>query len=297
MSTVNGKIWLKNFLGPKAYEKIKYFIGVCQTNIRKFTSKLYGFPQLNCFPSACIHTNSISTISNWGYLSRGFRDESFIKDCIVKIRSNTMVTHDGLLTTFDIASHILREDIPGAFVETGCCKGGSAAMMAFAAIRQNKSRPMHLFDSFQGLPFPSKEEYEPWMENAWKISDIHANGALSTSGALLADRVEVENILFNVAGYSKKEIFFHVGWFQDTVPVAKDNIKNISLLRLDGDLYESTLVCLRNLYPLVVRGGFVIIDDYGLKGCKIACEEYFKEINIRPYLSYIDEIGRYFIKN
>jgi len=208
-----------------------------------------------------------------------------------------MVTHDGLLCTFDIASHVVRANIKGAFVETGCCKGGAAAMMAFAALHQEQTRMMHLFDSFEGLPNPSKNEYEPWMEAAWKISQNNANGELVASGALLAERVEAENVLFDIAGYPKDKIFFHVGWFQNTVPSAKNDIGNIALLRLDGDLYESTIVCLRNLYPLVASGGFVIIDDYGLKGCRNACEDYFKEININPYLSHIDEIGRYFIKN
>jgi O-methyltransferase len=88
-----------------------------------------------------------------------------------------------------------------------------------------------------------------------------------------------------------------VGWFQETLPKARNLIGEISLLRLDGDLYESTLVCLRNLYPSVVRGGFVIIDDYGLKGCRMACEFYFEEIGINPYLHHIDAVGRYFVKD
>jgi O-methyltransferase len=297
MFLIKFKVWLKKLLGFGSYEKLKIFLGSSHSCIRKFISSLFGFPQINCFPSDCIHTNSIWTIGNWKYLNRGYKDELLIKNCIVKVRNYTMVTHDGLLSTFDICSHIVRANIKGAFVEMGCCKGGAAAMMAFAVANQKQTREIHLFDSFKGLPNPTSKEYEPWMKAAWNISKGDADGALIGSGALLAERVEAENVLFKIAGYPADKVFFHVGWFQDTLPEVKESIGNIALLRLDGDLYDSTIVSLRNLYPQVVSGGFIIIDDYGLKGCRDACKDYFNEINIKPYLSYIDEIGRYFIKN
>ena len=296
MNSHNIKVYLRFFIGRGAYEILKKSIGFVQGYFRLAANSLAGFPSSNCFPSDMIHTNSIWTLSNWKFLNRGYVDEPYIKSCIANIRNHTMVTHDGLMSTFDIASHILRSNIKGVFVETGCCKGGSAAIMAFALIRHDQFRVMHLFDSFEGLPNPSIDEYESWMQTDWNIPQVNADGSLVSSGALLAERADVENLLFNIVGYPKDKVLFHVGWFQDTVPSSKDSIGDIALLRLDGDLYESTLVCLRNLYPLVVRGGFIIIDDYGLKGCRMACDDYFEEINIRPYLSYIDGIGRYFIK-
>jgi hypothetical protein len=296
MLIIKYKIWLMNTLGAKRYKILKKFFGASHRYLRTFTLRLCGFPKANCFPTNCIHTNSIWTISNWKYLNRGYSDELFIKNCIVKVRDYTMVSYDGLLSTFDISSHIVRTNIEGSFVEMGCCKGGAAAIMAFAITSQKQTREIHLFDSFKGLPNPIKEEYEPWMASAWNISRGNANGELIASGALLGERAEAEYAMFNLAGYPANKVFFHAGWFQDTLPKAKNIVGNIALLRLDGDLYESTIVSLRNLYPLVVNGGFIIIDDYGLKGCRDACEDYFKEININPYLSYIDEIGRFFIK-
>ena len=87
---------------------------------------------------------------------------------------------------------------------------------------------------------------------------------------------QVEEFLVGRLNVSPQNLIFHVGWFQQTVPQAAKEIREIALLRLDGDLYESTVVCLENLYDAVVPGGFIIIDDYGyLEGCRRAVNEFF----------------------
>jgi hypothetical protein len=65
-------------------------------------------------------------------------------------------------------------------------------------------------------------------------------------------------------------------------------------LRLDGDLYESTEICLKYLYPKVSVGGVVIIDDYALDGAKMAVCDYFND-NV-PEMKLIDGGVVYFIK-
>ena len=98
-------------------------------------------------------------------------------------------------------------------------------------------------------------------------------------------------------GYPKNKINLIKGWFQDTLNVNKKFIKNIALLRLDGDFYESTMITLEELYPLVSKGGVVIIDDYGgFQGCKKAVDEYFDKINYHPPLIYVENSIRYFVK-
>jgi len=254
-------------------------------------------PQNYKFPALLVHTHDPWTIKNWKHLSRGYDEEERIKICIERIRGHTMVTHDGLLHSYRIARYIVRRLVPGAFVETGCCQGGAAAMLAYAALHEGEERSLHLFDSFKGLPKPHRFEWQEWMERDWKISKQDATGEITASGALVADKSDAERVLFEIVCYSKASVFFHVGWFQDTIPRACNFIGEISLLRLDGDLFDSTLVALRHLYPLVVKGGFVIIDDYALIGCRSACETYFKEEGIDPYLHYIDGVARYFVKN
>lgn len=276
---------------PSKFGFLKYFNRVIPN-----TTGVPTAPRENCFPTYFIHTNDKWTLANWDYLNRGYADEAYIKEAITKVRNYTMVTHDGLLATYDIASYLVRANIEGAFVETGVHRGGSTAMMAFAALRQGKARDLHLFDSFEGIPHPVEAEYEDWMEDQWGVPKKEADGALVGSGRIAAEQCHAEKVLYEIAGYPKERIKFHVGWFQDTAPLAKDSIDRIALLRLDGDLYESTLVCLKHLYPLVVKGGFVIVDDYAFKGCRMACEEYFAELGIQPYMHHIDHLARYFVK-
>jgi hypothetical protein len=82
---------------------------------------------------------------------------------------------------------------------------------------------------------------------------------------------------------------FHEGWFQDTIP--KVVMGPIALLRLDGDLYESTKVCLEGLYPKVSKGGWVIVDDYALTGCRKAVHEYLDRIGLSPKIIPVEGGG------
>jgi O-methyltransferase len=267
-------------------------------NWRNFFLKRSGLPDDFCFNSTFIHTNNLFTQKYWKHLHRGYDDESFIKDSVQKIRHYTMCSYDALANLSAIVCYLEEGQVSGAFVETGVCQGGSSALMAISSLKWGKSRRhLHLFDSFEGLPMPIKEkDYCDWMERDWRIKEKDCDGQLVSSGALIATKANAEEVLFSIAQYPRELATFHVGWFQNTVPPAAASIGPIALLRLDGDLYESTLVCLRHLYPLVIRGGFIIIDDWGLKGCRTACEEYFKEIGIRPYIHFVDGTVRYFIK-
>jgi hypothetical protein len=108
----------------------------------------------------------------------------------------------------------------------------------------------------------------------------------------------MENVqeTFNKYNLPLDNVNFVKGWFQHTVPV--NEVEEISILRLDGDLYESTLVCLQHLYPKVVTGGAVIIDDYALTGCRLAVEHYFESIKQdMPDMICVDgNMVHYFIK-
>lgn len=279
-------------IGRFVYRSIRHLYALIPSVAGEICNRSKG----DLFPSDLIHTNDKRTLDNWGYLQRGYDDEPQIKDLISKIRSHTMVTHDGLLVTYDIARYLVRSKIEGSFVEAGVHRGGSAAMMAYAALQQGGARRLHLFDSFEGIPNPSAIDYEEWMEDSWGVQRKDANGLLVASGKIAAEKHFSEELLSKTVGYPMNQVTFHVGWFQNTVPTSTTSIGPIALLRLDGDLYESTLVCLRHLYPLVVRGGFIIVDDYLFKGCRLACDEYFAEIGAKPYMHHIDKLAKYFIK-
>jgi len=107
----------------------------------------------------------------------------------------------------------------------------------------------------------------------------------------------VKENLFHRATLDADRVEFHVGWFQDTVPVAAENLGPIAVLRLDGDWYASTQVCLQHLYPLLSRGGILILDDYYYwEGCKKATDEYRQQHGITTPMVQVDSSCGYWIK-
>ena len=172
-------------------------------------------------------------------------------------------------------------------------------MIALAQLDAGKTgrRKIHLFDSFEGLPKGSEDHDD---EKLKIICGVQKSNSLEPSGALTASMDFSKSLLINKIKYPEEYFVFHKGWFQETIPnaIKKGVVRKISLLRLDGDLYESTKVCLENLWDLVVPGGVVIIDDYGcFSGCKKATNEFFSARNLKPYLhhAYPSSI-RYIIK-
>lgn len=155
--------------------------------------------------------------------------------------------------------------LDGCFVECGVGAGAQIAAMQLANFDFKKE--IFGFDSFQGIPIGcAYDEVQPGTGDK-----LTGKGELVSSGVTVHSKKDVQNN-FRQLGISLKNVFLIEGWFQDTV---KDFSKPIALLRLDGDLYESTMVCLKYLYPLVVEGGVIIVDDYTLPGCRRAIDEYF----------------------
>jgi O-methyltransferase len=156
--------------------------------------------------------------------------------------------------------------IPGAVVECGVWRGGMVAGIAKAL---GPDRTYVLFDSFEGLP-PAQEVDGP-AAMAWQRD---------TSSPQYYDncRAEMDAARAAMRAAGVHEADLRKGWFDETVPAFASTGTSIALLRLDGDWYESTLICLQHLFPLVVRGGIVIIDDYGVwDGCTRAVHTYLAE--------------------
>ena len=174
-------------------------------------------------------------------------------------------------TLWDQSCQVLHADIPGSFVECGVWRGGSAAVMALAIRHCGQARDLHLFDSFEGLPEPTEKDGSV----AKEYSGGRASGSLKSVDQCKAGLEEVQAFLLGHLGLDAPKVHFHVGWFQDTLPKIAPKLGPIALLRLDGDWYESTRLCLESLYPLISRGGMVVLDDYyDWTGCKQATDEY-----------------------
>jgi O-methyltransferase len=144
----------------------------------------------------------------------------------------------------------------------------------------NTDRQVWVADSFQGLPKP-----DPIRHPADRGVDYTMHPELS---------VGVEEVRHNFERYGllDEQVRFLVGWFKDTLPGAP--IDQIALLRLDADLYESTLDALTCLYPKLSVGGYCIVDDYGaLEACRRAVHDYRRDHGITEPIHAVDWTGVY----
>jgi len=217
------------------------------------------------------------------------------------VRSHTMVVYGKLVTLYQQAVFCERQGLAGSFVECGTWKGGAVGLMALANLAHGQTRrDLHLFDSFAGIPEPNAavdgEAAVRFAREAGGKADgqlVALKNAYRESGTLAANK----DLLEERIGYPKTHLHYHEGWFQETLPQTAAELGDIAILRLDGDWYDSTRVCLQHLYDKVVRGGFIIIDDYGCyAGCKKAVDEYMQENSINAYLHHIDREARYWLK-
>jgi O-methyltransferase len=156
-------------------------------------------------------------------------------------------------------------------------------MRAVLAAYGIEGRRIFVADSFEGLPKPDAKKYP-----AEKGDKHHVQIYLSVS------KEDVENN-FRKYGLLDDQVVFLKGWFKDTLPEAP--IEKLSILRLDGDMYGSTMEALESLYPKLSSGGFCIIDDYGaVSGCKLAVDEFRSKHRIDSEMREIDWTGRYWRK-
>jgi O-methyltransferase len=230
--------------------------------------------------------------SRWGWFIQGLPSLPRAL-ALFRIRRATMTSPQRCLRLWKQCQEIFQRKIPGAIVECGVWRGGSAALMALAARHYGETRDFHLFDSFEGLPEPSAAD------DAASIaySGGRSSGQLVPIGECTADVDQVKTLLFKNLDLDPAAFHFHIGWFQSTVPSASPAIDGIALLRLDGDWYESTKVCLEEFYPKLVSGGTIILDDYfAWKGCRDATEEYRARHDITTPMTRIDDAAAYWLK-
>lgn len=183
------------------------------------------------------------------------------------------------------AETVLREGIPGDFIETGVWRGGACIMLrGVLKAFDVTDRTVWLADTFGGLPKPNPECYPADAE-----SNLHRYQEL----AIPLDQVR-EN--FRRCGLLDGQVRFLEGLFSETLPSTSTG--SLALLRLDGDMYESTMDALTWLYPKLSPGGFCIIDDYGaIPACRQAVRDYRNSHGIRDAISLIDWTGAWWRKS
>jgi len=198
--------------------------------------------------------------------------------------AHTMIGRVRLSHLRGLVERVLREDIPGDFIETGVWRGGACIMMrAVLAACDVIDRVVHVADSFRGLPPPDATNYP-----------ADADLDLSVHPELAISRAAVEEA-FRRYGLLDGQVRFHEGWFKDTLPLLGK--QRFAIIRLDGDMYESTWTALTELYPRLNPGGFAVIDDYGcIPACRAAVDEYRERFGITASVIPIDWTGVFWRK-
>lgn len=193
--------------------------------------------------------------------------------------AETMIGMRRLINIKEIMEEILRSDIPGDVIETGVWKGGATILMrAILKVYGDTTRKVWVADSFEGLPEPDPTKYPA------DAGDLHY-----TQGQLAVSLEQVKSNFMKYGLYDN-QVRFLKGWFEDTLPKAP--IEKLSLIRLDGDMYSSTIQALDALYSKLSHGGYVIVDDWtAVQGCRQAVLDFMRTHNINEQVHAIGGEG------
>lgn len=193
--------------------------------------------------------------------------------------AHTMVGWERLSNLQACFQQVLKDRIPGDFIETGVWRGGCCIFLAGLLKARGDQRRVWVCDSFQGLAKPTAAEdgldLSKYQELVIPLEEVRAN--------------------FKRYGLLDERVIFVPGWFKDTLHTLP--LGQLSILRLDGDYYESTMTALNVLYPKLAPGGYCIIDDYCLLTCTRATDDYRAAHNITDPLVKIDQSAVFWRKS
>lgn len=199
------------------------------------------------------------------------------------VLAHTMVGEERLDHLRHAIETVLAEKIPGDLIETGVWRGGSSIFMrGILKAHDVTDRRVFVCDSFAGLPPPDGRH----------AADRHDRNHRFNVLAVPLDQVR-DN--FRRFALLDEQVVFVKGWFKDTLPTVAS--ERFAIIRLDGDMYGSTMDALESLYPKLSRGGFCIIDDYALPRCAQAVTDYRARLGITAPILTIDDYARYWRKD
>ncbi len=225
-----------------------------------------------------------STLNLTGFnLIRTGQEEVKFSQSYKKYSEYTMIPESTFVKNLKLCDNFKK--IKGSVIECGVWRGG---MIAAISELLGTDRQYYLFDSFEGLPAAQEidgEAAKQWQENKenpmyfdnCKAEISHAEKAMQLAG---------------IKNYQAVQ-----GWFSETLP--KFNVNDeIAILRLDGDWYDSTMQCLKYLYPAVAKGGLIILDDYyAWDGCSRATHDYLSSHNLPDRIHQLDINNCYIVKS
>lgn len=238
------------------------------------------------------HKIVINALSSLGGMPKDLDVE--FADVYKKCNSFTMTPRERMYALYKAVEYVAKSKINGDLVECGVWKGGSAMVMAHTLAKMNDTqRKIYLYDTFAGASKPTEKDVRAFdsapMNKVWEKKQKQDHNEL-----YFASLDEVKGNLWSTT-YPEQNLVFVKGKVEDTLESTKP--KQIALLRLDTDWYESTYKELKELFPLVAKGGVIIIDDYGhFAGAKEATDKYFSETKTKILLNRVDYTCRIGVK-
>lgn len=222
-------------------------------------------------------------------LPADYDDEA--KAIIRAVKPFTMTSPERLNAFILATRHVVRHNIPGDIVECGVWRGGSMQACAKTLLSLGETdRDLHLFDTFEGMPPPTAEDLRRDGKSAEDL--LAAQGKDRPIWAIAS--LEDVQAGFEQVPYPGERVHYVQGMVEDTVP--QQAPERISILRLDTDWYASTKHELEYLYPRLVSGGVLLIDDYGYwQGSRQAVDEFLEKTGERLLMLRMDE-GRIAVK-
>lgn len=218
-----------------------------------------------------------------------------IRRTLSRVRGFTMTSPVNVLALCTAVEYITRYAIRGAIVECGVWRGGSMMAAALTLLRLgDQSRDLILCDTFDGMPQPKAVDVRYWGDPAIPRWERRRRGEGEGSDWCLATLEEVQRNMSSTE-YPDDRVHYYQGKVEDTLPSRAP--EEIAILRLDTDFYGSTRHEMEHLFPRVVPGGVLIVDDYGhWQGCRLAVDEYLERTGIPLLLCRIDNSARIAIK-
>jgi hypothetical protein len=196
----------------------------------------------------------------------------------------SMIKWSGLYTAFNVADHISKQKIKGDIVECGVWEGGCSAIIAEQLVNlKDTDRDFYLYDTYEGMTEPTEKDYS--FAANMNAQDLYKTFQKDGKPDWCLGTIERVQEVMKQTGYPQDRIYTIKGKVEETIP---DTIpKKIALLRLDTDWYESTKHELEHLFPRLVKGGVLIVDDYAAwAGSKEAVDEYFAKNPCNIYFHF-----------
>ena len=217
-----------------------------------------------------------------------------VVDTYHKVKPYTMTTPERIASLCNAVKYLTANKIEGDFVECGVWRGGSTMAAIDTLLKAgDKTREIYLYDTYEGMSEPTEHDKVFTGTAADELMNTTAKEDPTSVWCYSA----IDEVQKNVGSlnYPATQVHFVKGKVEDTIPQTIP--KKIALLRLDTDFYESTAHELKHLFPLMVPGGVIIIDDYGhWEGARKAVDEYIADNKLQLLLNRIDYTGRIGIK-